>query len=514
MRSIETDILVVGAGLAGMLFSLELARRKPDLKFLIINKKAKSSSSYLAQGGISAVLPNSYDSINQHVQDTLAAGCYSNERSVVEYFISRAPDAIKVLEQWGINFDKAKNGTSAFALEGGHSYPRVLHHKDFTGKHIMDQLYKEAINHFNIEIRDNAEVFELVKNREGNAVIGAYAWEEDTSQAIAIKSSVTVLATGGVGNLFYYTTNPSTANGHGIAMAEKTGAKLKELMNIQFHPTALWKNTGCHLPLISEALRGSGAILRNEYGLPFMEEKHPLKDLAPRDIVSRYIIAELDEQGLPYVYLDATKINKEDWAGHFPSIFRTCTHYGIDPRKEWIPVVPAAHYSCGGVETDVKGQTCVDNLFVIGETACTGFHGANRLASNSLLEATLMAVLLAEHLSSFSHTSKTNFINLPSVPEISRCKKAEKKLEMYFQESRKIMQQYCGVNKNTAGLQKAAELLEEMENLLNQQQFEKHIELVNLKLTLYSARRIIGFSMAADENKGVFYNQDLIPFYQ
>ena len=425
ITDLRTDVLVVGSGLAGVLFALELAQQRHDLKILVTSKRDKQqSSSWLAQGGIAAVLPDSEDSIEEHIKDTLTAGAYENDPGVVEHFVSRSPEAIQTLEKWGVKFDQNAEGQRTMALEGGHSLPRVLHHKDFTGKHIMEQLFEKLMHYPNIELIQDAEVYELIQGSSEKSVQGAYVWDGNATRSFSIQASAVVLCTGGVGSLYRYSTNPSTATGQGIAMAKNAGAEVKDMVNIQFHPTALWQQSGSHLPLISEALRGAGAILRTDSGAAFMEGQHPLKDLAPRDIVARAIVKAINSHSIPYVFLDGAKIDAHEWENHFPGILKICKNAGINPKKDWIPVVPAAHYSCGGIATDEKGLTSVNHLFVLGETACTGLHGANRLASNSLLEATVMATSLASAIGkAHSHLAqpKTTFQYRYSRPINPQC---------------------------------------------------------------------------------------------
>lgn len=503
------DVLVVGSGLAGTLFSLELAKRRPDIQITIISKKdRKSSSSWLAQGGIAAVLPETGDNMEQHVQDTLVAGAYANDPEVVKYFVSRSSEAITTLENWGIKFDRNSLGNRSLALEGGHSIPRVLHHKDFTGKHIMHELYAQLKLYPNIQLLQDIEVFELIPGVERKSINGVHAWDFNNQKVISIPSPVVVLSTGGVGSLFRYSTNPSTATGQGIAMAMHAGASVKDLINIQFHPTAFYQSSGVRLPLISEALRGAGAVLRNQTGTPFMKGQHPLADLAPRDIVARAILKEIRTQRLPYVYLDGTSIDKEEWKNHFPDIYRTCFNIGLDPRKDWIPVVPAAHYSCGGVVTDVKGKTEVGNLYILGESACTGLHGANRLASNSLLEATVMATSLAEAFAK-EGVEMCEKIAIET-PKLTSNRDSMEKAESFLNEIREVMQSNCSVVKTTEGLHAAAGQLEEVEIRIKKAFSSENFDGINLLLSLYTAKLIVTYSLKASENRGVFYNDDLV----
>lgn len=509
MNNIKTDVLVVGSGLAGTLLSLELARKRPDLNILILTGEKKNSSSYLAQGGIAAVIPDTEDSIEQHIEDTLAAGGYSNDRSVVNYFVSKSPEAIQALENRNIKFDRDAKGTKALALEGGHSLPRVLHHKDFTGKHIMQQLHSRLEDYSNIRLLECVKLFDLIKSDISDRITGAYVWDYTAQGSFTVQAAAVVLSTGGVGGLFQYTTNPPTATGQGIALAEKAGASVSDLINIQFHPTAFWQSSGSHLPLISEALRGAGAILRNEAGDKFMVGQHRLNDLAPRDVVARSIIKEIRSQKHPYVFLDGTSIEEKEWRDHFPGILRICENAGINPRKDYIPVVPAAHYSCGGIKADIKGSTDVDRLYVIGESACTGLHGANRLASNSLLEATVMAISLAEHLSA-GVIENNIYEKLPAAPKLTMDDLNGVLAENFLNEIQDIMQQHCSVVKTTSGLQAAAQTLSQLERDVLSNLPPHGFCRVNLQLSLYTARRIVEESLKAKENRGVFYNQDLV----
>ena len=503
----ETDVLIVGSGLAGTLFSLELAKKNPSLSMLIISKKDRNqSSSYLAQGGIAAVLPDTTDSIEQHVQDTFTAGAHSNNPEAVRYFVGNAPRAIDILERYGISFDLANTGEKSLALEGGHSMPRVLHHKDFTGRHIMQKLHAQLAECPNIQLIEDVELIQLIQDGEGNPIMGAYAWDYKNNQLVTIQSGAVVLSTGGVGSLFRYTTNPSTATGQGIALAKAAGVAIKDIVNIQFHPTALWRPSGNHLPLISEAMRGAGALLLDEAGQRFMVGEHPLEELAPRDVVARAIVKTIERQEKPYVSLDATHLSDEAWDTHFPAIYQICLDAGIDPRKQYIPVVPAAHYSCGGVVTDIAGKTSVKNLYVLGETACTGLHGANRLASNSLLEATLMATGLASVLD----ISKTSTTALPPPKVDAPTDETIALANNYIEQVKQIMQTYCNIVKTNSGLKSAIQELWKLEKTSQQNLPSESISFKAFTLSLQTALMIAEFSLKEKENKGVFFNADLV----
>lgn len=509
LKDMKTDVLVVGSGLAGTLFSLELAKRNPALKMLVISKKDRNqSSSYLAQGGIAAVLPDTTDSIEQHVQDTFTAGANTNNPTAVNYFVGNAPRAIDILESYGISFDKAQTGEKALALEGGHSMPRVLHHKDFTGRHIMQKLHAQLTEFPNIRLVEDVELIQLIQTEEGGPVAGAYAWDYKNQTLVSIQSGAVVLSTGGVGSLFRYTTNPATATGQGVALAKAAGAAIKDIVNIQFHPTALWRPSGSHLPLISEAMRGAGALLLDETGQRFMPGVHHLEDLAPRDVVARAIVKTIGSQEKPFVYLDATHLSKEEWHSHFPAIFQICLDAGIDPQKQPIPVVPAAHYSCGGVVTDVKGKTSVKNLYVLGETACTGLHGANRLASNSLLEATLMAAGLAEEAFEITQNRELALSQPPKV--LAPTESTMAIAQSYVERIQHTMQTYCSIVKTNNGLKLAVQELKQLEKESQQNLPKESISFMTFNLSLDTALMIAEFSLEEKENKGVFFNADLV----
>ncbi len=508
IKELTTDVLVVGAGLAGTLFALELAKKRSDLKIILLNKKEKEqSSSFLAQGGIAAAFPEAGDSTNRHLADTFEASCHSCNKDVAAWFVSNAPEAIRCLEQWGASFDSGPDGSRAFALEGGHSASRVLHHKDSTGRHIIEKLHASLSHYHGISLLEDVQVLELQQTFFAGAVKGALCWDAARGRAISIKSKAVVLATGGLGSLYAYSTNPATATGEGVYLAAKAGAKVKDLAYIQFHPTALWQPSGNRLPLISEAVRGAGALLRNEQGERFMQGQHPLQELAPRDVVARCISREILQQELPYVYLDATGLEKKEWENHFPGIYEICKKAGIDPARQWIPVVPAAHYSCGGIATSVKGHTSVDNLFVIGESACTGLHGANRLASNSLLEATLMAGSLAGQLAS---SLAPSLFEAPGFREwqITDDKEAEATAEYFIREIKSIVQYGCGIIKTTHDMQEAYVQLQELKTQINRKITGQSLQYYRLNMVLKTGQMLIKSALEQTENIGVFYNSD------
>ncbi len=391
------NILIIGSGIAG----LSLANRYgKDISVGIFTKKeeAESNTNY-AQGGLAAVTNLTKDSYEKHVNDTLAAGDGLCDESVVRMVVEEGPSVVKDLMDWGVNFSKYSGNGEEFDLgrEGGHSERRVLHAGDITGREIEKALADTSRKKQNIKIFENHIGVDLItahklkiSRGKNDRILGAYFLNKKNDGVITVSADVVVLATGGAGKVFLYTSNPDISTGDGIAMAHRAGAKIANMEFYQFHPTILYHPDAKSF-LISEALRGEGGILRLKDGTPFMDKIHPLKSLAPRDIVARTIDFEMKRTGDECVYLDMTHKSREFLEKRFPDIFKTTLGFGIDMSKRWIPVVPAAHYLCGGVLTDKNGLTSIDNLYAIGEVACTGLHGANRLASNSLLEGCVFA---------------------------------------------------------------------------------------------------------------------------
>ncbi len=385
------DYLVIGSGIAGLFYAVKIITANPNARIAIVTKKGETvSSTNRAQGGIAAVL-SGVDSFNSHIEDTLKAGAGLCNESIVKQIVEAGPKVIEELIALGVRFSQV-DGSFDLGREGGHSQERVLHSKDLTGKEIERALLKACRSYPNIDIYRDHIVLDLIKGKlKGEEFCaGAFVFAEENRQFDAFYASVTLLASGGMGQVYFHNTNPKIATGDGVAMAYRAGLSIGNLEFIQFHPTSLY-TPGRWPFLISEAVRGEGGRLKSIDGRYFMDGTHELKELAPRDIVARAVDKELKESGEEFVLLDVSHLDSEFIKNRFPNIYKECLRRGFDITKRPIPVVPAAHYVCGGIVSDISGQTELPGLFVAGEVAFSGMHGANRLASNSLLEAVVMA---------------------------------------------------------------------------------------------------------------------------
>jgi L-aspartate oxidase len=394
----QTDFLVIGSGIAGLTYALKTAQHYPDKKITVITKaRADETNTKYAQGGVAGVMDEIKDSFDKHIEDTLIAGDGLCDPKVVEIVVKEGPERIREIIDWGAQFDKTESGEFALGREGGHSEFRILHHKDVTGKEMERALLETLQTLPNIELVHHCFVVDIItqhhlgylvtKSTPDITCYGVYVLNLQNNTIEKILSKITLLATGGCGQVYRTTTNPRIATGDGVAMVYRAKGRIENMEFIQFHPTALYEPGISPSFLITEAVRGDGGILRNKNGEAFMERYDVRKDLAPRDIVARAIDSEMKITGTEHVYLDCRHMDKEKFIHHFPNIYEKCLSIGIDVSQKMIPVAPAAHYSCGGIKTDDWGRTSITNLYACGEAACTGLHGANRLASNSLLEA-------------------------------------------------------------------------------------------------------------------------------
>ena len=405
----KIDVLVIGSGVAGLTLAIKFAERHPDKKIVVLTKTNKEeSNSRYAQGGVAAVWDFETDSFDKHIADTLDAGDGLCDEDAVNIVVKEGPTRVKELIEWGTRFDK---DTTAYDLgrEGGHSENRVLHYKDLTGWEIQRALNEKAKTYPNLAYFDHYFAIDLITQHHlgrqvtrlspGVQCFGAYVLNTRNKEIETFIAKVTVVATGGAGQVYKTTTNPSIATGDGMAMAYRAMARMENMEFVQFHPTSLF-NPAIENPafLVSEAVRGFGAIIKTPEGKEFMQKYDPRKSLAPRDIVARAIDNEMKMKGQDFMALDCTHLDKEAFIAHFPTIYNKCKSLGIDVMKDLVPVVPAAHYICGGIKTDKVGRSSVQNLYACGECSCTGLHGANRLASNSLLEGLVFAERAAEDI--------------------------------------------------------------------------------------------------------------------
>jgi L-aspartate oxidase len=450
MPWIETDVLVIGAGIAGLFASIQAGETQ---RVLIVTKPKSllESNTRYAQGGIAAAISDE-DSPDYHRQDTLYAGAGLCDPKAVDILVHEGPELVEHLIKLGTQFD-LENGELALTKEGAHSRRRILHaNGDATGAEIVRALSEKAKSHPNITVWDDHFVIDIVTS-EG-VCHGALVQKPDASR-VFVRAKATVLCSGGAGQLYRYTTNPKIATGDGVAIAYRAGAVVRDMEFIQFHPTSL-SYPGAPRFLISEAVRGEGAILRNIKGERFMEHYHPQLELAPRDVVARAIVNEMERTKSTFVYLDITHEDPEMVKRRFPNIYEFCLHYGLDLTSDWIPVAPAAHYMMGGVKTDLNGQTNIERLYACGEVSSTGVHGANRLASNSLSEAIVYGRRIVRHIGTLAPLPPTPAISERSHrPEAPVQAIVEKRLKL-----QKVMLRYAGIMRNSEGLKKGIEELE------------------------------------------------------
>jgi L-aspartate oxidase len=513
MRTIDCDFLVAGSGIAGLLSAIHLA---PHGRVLLITKKnsAESSSNY-AQGGIACVMEPG-DSFEQHVADTLDAGAGLCDEAVVRRIVEDAPARIRELERFGVRFNTAAESRSGYDLgrEGGHSCRRVLHSGDITGQRVETALLQQAQQTPSIRILEHARLIDLVTTARlglggGNRCVGAYALGPGPEGIFAIRAGFTILATGGCGKVYLYTSNPDIATGDGVAIGWRAGAAIANMEFIQFHPTCLYHPQAKNF-LISEAVRGEGAVLVDRGGRPFMDAYDPRGSLAPRDIVARAIDSELKRTAAPYCCLDIRHKPRAFLQERFPNIYATCRSFGIDMATDLIPVVPAAHYCCGGIRATVEGVTSLEGLCAIGEVACTGLHGANRLASNSLLEALVCANAMAARLAAMRPPANGGLAIPPwesghAVPSDEQVIVAHNWMEV-----RTCMWDYVGIVRSAKRLERAFRRIRNIRNEIRQYYFDYIVtaDTLDLRNLADVAELIIRSAHLRRESRGLHYTLD------
>jgi L-aspartate oxidase len=513
----RTDFLVIGSGIAGLTFALKAAKFG---KVTVVTKaKLEDTNTRYAQGGIAAVFSEP-DNFEKHISDTLIAGGGVCNEEVVRMVVQEAPDRIKDLINLGVSFDKKEDGTYDLAKEGGHTEYRILHHKDRTGesiqKTLMDRVRKEPKieileHHFAIEILTQHHLGEVVKrNYPDIKCYGAYVADLINQKVITFLSKVTIIATGGIGNVYLTTTNPEIATGDGVAMVYRAKGTIENMEFIQFHPTSLYDPERKPSFLITEALRGYGAVLKNMAGEKFMKRYDSRESLAPRDIVARAIDNEMKIWGDDHVWLDCTHLDNEGLKDHFPNVYTHCLERGLDITKDMIPVIPCAHYSCGGIKVDMDGQSNIDRLYALGEVSSTGLHGANRLASNSLIEAAVYAHRAAIHsgarvkeLPFEEKVPEWDYKGTTHLEEMVLITQSSKEVQM-------IMSNYVGIVRSDIRLERAMVrldiLYEETESLYKKSLISKKIcELRNLINVGYI---IIKMAKNRHESVGLHYSID------
>jgi len=510
------DFIVLGSGIAGLSFALKVA---PRGRVAIVTKKdrAESNTNY-AQGGIAAVTSKE-DSFELHVRDTLTAGAGLCKESVVRTIVEEGPARIQELIELGMKFSErdapAEDGGKELDLgkEGGHSKRRILHAKDVTGREIERALLNAVARQPNIQIFENHIAIDLITSQklgraDTNRCLGAYVFDKKANRVWAFTAPVTLLATGGCGKVYLYTTNPDIATGDGVAMAYRGGAAIADMEFVQFHPTCLYHPQAKSF-LISEAVRGEGGVLRTLDGREFMDAYHPLKSLAPRDIVARAIDSEMKKSGAEHVWLDITHRPARFLIERFPNIHQTCLRYGIDITREPIPVVPAAHYQCGGVVTNVDGETDIAGLYAVGEAACTGLHGANRLASNSLLEALVCAQRAAEK--AIAQPLQKIEMEIPLWQSGNAHNPDEMVVVSHnWDEIRRLMWDYVGIVRTNKRLERAAKRIANLQEEIREYYWNFIVtsDLLELRNIATVAELIVRCAQLRPESRGLHYNLD------
>lgn len=513
----KTDVLVIGSGIAGLSYALKMAEFG---KVTIITKANEDeSNTKYAQGGIAAVT-YAPDSVEKHIQDTLICGDGLCDEKVVRMVVEKGKESIQEIIRWGTDFDKTPTGDFDLAKEGGHSEHRVLHHKDITGLEIERKLLSQIHAHSNISLFTHFFAVDLItqhhlgievkRSTPDTKCYGVYVLNILTNQVETILSKITLMATGGSGQVYLATTNPTIATGDGVAMVYRAKGKVKHMEFVQFHPTALFNPGESPSFLISEAVRGFGAILKTREEKAFMHLYDERESLAPRDIVARAIDKEMKKSGDDFMLLDCRDLDQKKFNDHFPNILKKCLSLGIDISKQCIPVVPAAHYQCGGIETNAKGQSSISNLFAVGECACTGLHGANRLASNSLLEA----LVFSNQAFLQSKEMLPGCVIKDQIPDWDSSgtkQPTEKVLITYnLRELKNVMSNYVGIVRSDTRLKRALDRLRILYGE-TESQYEKTVlsaQLCELRNLINVAYLIVKAAKERKENIGLHFNSD------
>ncbi len=518
---LKTDILIIGSGIAGLTSAVKLAKRFPDHSITILTKaNTDETNTKYAQGGIAVVNDLEHDSFVKHIEDTLVAGDGLCNKEVVEIVVKEGPARVNEIIEWGTNFDKTNEGEYMRGKEGGHSEFRILHYKDVTGLEIERALVEEVKKYPNIKIYNHWFVVDIITQHHLGYLVtkatpditcyGVYALNLNNNKIEKILSRVTLMSTGGAGQAYRTTTNPKIATGDGIAMAYRAKARIENMEFIQFHPTALYEAGVSPSFLITEAVRGDGGILRNKNGEAFMPAYDLRADLAPRDVVARAIDSEMKRTGTEHVYLDCRAMDHEKFKAHFPNIYAKCMSVGINVFEQMIPVAPAAHYCCGGIKVDEAGRSSILNMYACGECSSTGLHGANRLASNSLLEAIVFAHRCAENMA-----ERLDFVQFnDNVPDWNASGTTDPKEMILITQSLKelqlVMSDYVGIVRNDIRLHRAMSridlLHEEMEDLYKSATLSPQLcELRNLITIGYL---VVKGAQFRKESRGLHFNTD------
>lgn len=518
----QTDILVIGAGVAGFSLAIRIAEKRPDLTVTVLTKtNEKESNTSYAQGGVAAVWDNNIDDFKKHIADTLDAGDGLCNEKIVEIVVKEGPERVREIIEWGARFDKTKSGTYDLGREGGHSENRILHYKDITGWEIQRTLNEKAKQYENIVFHEHYFAIDIItqhhlgrnvtRQTPGIECYGAYVFNKNSKEIETYLSKVTVIATGGAGQVYKSTTNPVIATGDGIAMVYRAKGRVANMEFMQFHPTSLYNPAGENPAfLVSEAVRGFGGILKTTKGEEFMQKYDERLSLAPRDIVARAIDNEMKIHGDEYEYLDCRHLDKSAFTAHFPNIYEKCVSIGIDPMKDMIPVVPACHYTCGGILTDEMGRTSISRLYAAGECTNSGLHGANRLASNSLLEGLVFADRIHKDIAA----SIDNYSAMTAIPDWDAEGTTEPKEMVLITQSHKelkeIMSSYVGIVRTDVRLKRALDRLHllyaETETLYHNTIISP--QLCELRNLITIAYLITKSAQMRKESRGLHYNTD------